>query len=358
MDKFEILIKAAGKITKEKRIDNLIELLSNLARDLIEADRCSLFLIDEKNKELYTVFAHVVGEIRIPIQSGIAGYVAKTGKSYITEDAYSSEYFNPEIDKITGYKTQNLLAVPVFDSQNKVIGVYQVINKKDSFNNLDLKLMELIAEFAGAALETKILNEKIKEIYKKALMKLSKLAEYRDPESSNHLLRVGYISSLLAKQMGIDEEKCETLFLASMMHDIGKVGVPDSILKKSGRLDPDEWEIMKRHPIIGFEILQDEESELLQMAALIALEHHERWDGKGYPFGKKEREISIWARIVSVADNFDTLTTDKKETLSWSIEEAVNYIESMTAKAFDPEVVEIFLKNIDKIIEIRERYRD
>jgi len=115
---------------------------------------------------------------------------------------------------------------------------------------------------------------------------------------------------------------------------------------------------MKKHPIIGYELLYDEESELLQMAAIIALEHHERWDGKGYPFGKKEKEISLWARIVSVADNFDTLTTDKCDRASWSIDEAVNYMEVMKEKAFDPQVVNIFLENIEKIIEIKEKYKD
>lgn len=358
MNKLEILIKAAGKITREKNLNNLIEILSNLAKDIIEVDRCSLFLIDEQNKELYTIFAHGVKEIRIPMSSGIAGYVVRTGKAYVTEDAYRSKFFNPEVDKASGYITRNILAVPVFDSHNKVIGVYQAINKKDRFSSEDAKLMKLIAEFAGAALETKMLHEKIKEIHKKALIKLSKVAEYKDPESPNHLLRVGLISSLLAEKLGMDEEKCDTLMLASTMHDIGKIGIPDSILQKSGKLDPDEWEIMKKHPVIGYEILQDEESELLQMAAVIALEHHERWDGKGYPFGKKEKEISIWARIVSIADNFDSLTIDKGDRQSWSIEETIKYIEVMQGKAFDPEIVSIFLDNIKKIIEIKGKYRD
>jgi len=358
MDKLEVLLKTAPKITREKNLNNLIQILSNLAKDIIEVDRCSLFLIDEQKKELYTIFAHGLKEIRIPITSGIAGYIAKTGKPYVTENAYKSKFFNPEVDRLSGYRTRNILALPIFDSKGKVIGVYQAINKSDKFSNTDIKLMKLIAEFAGAAIETKMLYEKIKELHKKAFIKLSKAAEYKDPESPNHFLRVGLISSLIAEKLGIDEEKCELLMLASTMHDIGKIGIPDRILQKSGRLEPDEWEIMKKHPVIGYELLYDEESELLQMAALIALEHHERWDGKGYPFGKKEKEISLWARIVSVVDYFDTLTTDKGDRESWSIDEAVNYMEAMKEKAFDPEVVNVFLENIDKIIEIKEKYKD
>jgi HD-GYP domain-containing protein (c-di-GMP phosphodiesterase class II) len=358
MDKLEILLKAFPKITREKKLPNLIEILSNLAKDIIEVDRCSLFLIDEQKKELYTILSNGIQEKRSPKTSGIAGHVLRTGKTYVTEDAYKSKFFNPEIDKLSGYKTKNILAVPVFSSKGEVIGVYQVMNKSSKFNNADIRLMKLISELAGAAIEATMLYEKIKEVQKKVLIKLSKAAEYKNPESLNHFLRVGLISSLIAEKLGIDEEKCELLMLASTMHDIGKIGIPDRILQKSGRLEPDEWEIMKKHPIIGYELLYDEESELLQMAAIIALEHHERWDGKGYPFGKKEKEISLWARIVSVADNFDTLTTDKGGRASWSIDETVNYMEVMKEKAFDPQVVNIFLENIEKIIEIKEIYKD
>jgi HD-GYP domain-containing protein (c-di-GMP phosphodiesterase class II) len=358
MDKLEILLKAFPKITREKKLPNLIEILSNLAKDIIEVDRCSLFLIDEQKKELYTILSNGIQEKRSPKTSGIAGHVLRTGKTYVTENACKSKFFNPEIDKLSGYKTKNILAVPVFSSKGEVIGVYQVMNKSSKFNNADIRLMKLISELAGAAIEATMLYEKIKEVQKKVLIKLSKAAEYKNPESLNHFLRVGLISSLIAEKLGIDEEKCELLMLASTMHDIGKIGIPDRILQKSGRLEPDEWEIMKKHPIIGYELLYDEESELLQMAAIIALEHHERWDGKGYPFGKKEKEISLWARIVSVADNFDTLTTDKGDRASWSIDEAVNYMEVMKEKAFDPQVVNIFLENIEKIIEIKEKYKD
>jgi len=358
MDKLEILLKAFPKITREKKLPNLIEILSNLAKDIIEVDRCSLFLIDEQKKELYTILSNGIQEKRSPKTSGIAGHVLRTGKTYVTENAYKSKFFNPEIDRVSGYKTKNILAVPVFSSKGEVIGVYQVMNKSSKFNNADIRLMKLISELAGAAIEATMLYEKIKEVQKKVLIKLSKAAEYKNPESLNHFLRVGLISSLIAEKLGIDEEKCELLMLASTMHDIGKIGIPDRILQKSGRLEPDEWEIMKKHPIIGYELLYDEENELLQMAAIIALEHHERWDGKGYPFGKKEKEISLWARIVSVADNFDTLTTDKCDRVSWSIDEAVNYMEVMKEKAFDPQVVNIFLENIEKIIEIKEKYKD
>lgn len=359
MEKCEIFLKVAGQITKERKISNVIELLSDLAKQTLEVERCSLFVVDSSSNELYTVFAHGIREIRIPIDKGIAGYVARTGEVYVTENPYESPYFYGEVDKKSGFITRNILAVPIFNSKREVIGVYQAINKDSPFSDEDIRALELIAEFAGTALEAKMLEEKLKQIHKKALIKLSKIAEYKDRESPNHLTRVGLMASVLGKQLGVDEDSCELLQLASMMHDIGKVGVPDYILSKTDRLDPDEWEIMKRHPIIGFEILQDSESELLQMAAQIALEHHERWDGKGYPFGKKEKEISLWARIVSVVDTFDTLISfGESAEQRWSIEEAVAYINSMSGKAFDPEVVEAFNQKIDQIVEIFEKFSD
>ncbi|MEJ5226882.1 HD domain-containing phosphohydrolase [Thermodesulfovibrio sp.] len=358
MDKLEVLLKAAGNITKEKRIDNLIEILSNLAKELIEADRCSLFLIDEERKELYSIFAHGIGEIRIPIDSGIAGYVARKGELYLTYDAYSSEFFNPDIDRLSGYRTENILAIPLFDSKEKIIGVYQFINKEGVYTEEDLKLVRLLSEFASTTIEAKILQEKIQDAYKKILIKLSKASVYKDPEPPNHFLRVGLISALIAKKLGIEEQKCDTLLLASTLHDMGKIGIPDSVLFKAGNLDPDEWDIMKKHPLIGYEILYDDDIELLKMAAVIALEHHERWDGTGYPLGKKEEEISIWARIVSIADNFDTLTSEKRFEGAWDFTRAVDYINLMSGKAFDPKLIDIFNENIDKIRQIKTNYED
>jgi len=174
MDKLEILLKAFPKITREKKLPNLIEILSNLAKDIIEVDRCSLFLIDEQKKELYTILSNGIQEKRSPKKSGIAGHVLRTGKTYVTENAYKSKFFNPEIDKLSGYKTKNILAVPVFSSKGEVIGVYQVMNKSSKFNNADIRLMKLISELAGAAIEATMLYEKIKEVQKKFLLNFQK----------------------------------------------------------------------------------------------------------------------------------------------------------------------------------------
>jgi len=142
------------------------------------------------------------------------------------------------------------------------------------------------------------------------------------------------------------------------MHDIGKIGIPDAILLKKGKLDDQEWEVMKRHTIIGYEILRDSSSELLQMAALVALDHHERWDGTGYPNRKRGEEISLWGRMTAIADVFDALMSRRPYKEPWSLERTVDYMGGLSGKAFDPQLMEIFLENIEEVMDIRERYRD
>jgi len=146
--------------------------------------------------------------------------------------------------------------------------------------------------------------------------------------------------------------------IAAPMHDIGKIGIPDAILLKKGKLNDWEWDVMKKHTTIGYEILKDSSSELLQMAALVALDHHERWDGTGYPNGKKGEEISLWGRITSVADVFDALLSKRPYKEPWSLEKTVEHMNSLKGKQFDPQLVELFFSDLDEVMKIREKYRD
>lgn len=166
------------------------------------------------------------------------------------------------------------------------------------------------------------------------------------------------MSSLIAQKLGYDEEYCYNLQLAAPMHDIGKIGVPDAILLKKGKLEGEEWEIMKRHTIIGYEILKDSDSELLQMAARISLEHHEKWDGSGYPYGKKGEDICIEARITAIVDVFDALTSERPYKPAWSVEETSKYMKELSGKHFDPNLLEVFLENMPEILKIKQEFAD
>jgi two-component system response regulator RpfG len=190
------------------------------------------------------------------------------------------------------------------------------------------------------------------------LLRLAKAGEYRDEGTGNHVLRIAHYSRLLAEALQLSERICEDIELAAPMHDIGKVGIPDRILLKEGPLDEREMEIMKEHPVIGYEILKDSPSRYITLGAEIALSHHEKYDGTGYPNGLKGEDIPLAGRIVAVADVYDALTTRRPYKDAWPIEDAVAYIRNASGTHMDPDVVEAFLENLDKVTEIQSKLSD
>lgn len=198
----------------------------------------------------------------------------------------------------------------------------------------------------------------IREREEELIHRLSKAAEYRDPETGGHIKRMSWYSRHIAAQMGFSSIQQELILQAAPMHDIGKVGIPDAILLKPGRLDSTEYELMKEHAKIGYEILSGSASKLMQMGAEIALSHHERYDGTGYPYGTKGEDISIYGRIIAVADVFDALTSVRTYKKAWSIEDAVDFLKENTGKQFDPACIDAFFKDWDNILNIRLRFND
>jgi putative two-component system response regulator len=194
---------------------------------------------------------------------------------------------------------------------------------------LEQKVVERTRDLAAAQLEI--------------LERLARAAEYRDDDTGQHTQRVGHISALVAKAMGLPPARVETIRRAAPLHDVGKIGVPDNILLKPGRLTPEEFEVIKPHTTIGAALLSGGHSEMVQIAELIALTHHERWDGSGYPSGMKGEEIPIEGRIVSIADVFDALSHDRPYKKAWPLEDAVAEIERNGGRQFDPAVVTAFL---------------
>lgn len=195
---------------------------------------------------------------------------------------------------------------------------------------------------------------------REAIFLLSKAAEYRDPETGAHILRMARYSRLIGEHLGLDEETLDLLLEAAPMHDIGKVGIPDNILLKPGKLDDAEFAIMKQHAHIGWKILQGHSSSnrLLQVAAEIALTHHEKFDGSGYPHGRKGEGIPLIGRIVAVADVFDALTSVRPYKKAWELDRACEHIRQCSGTHFDPCCVEAFLARWDDMLRIREKYQD
>jgi PAS domain S-box-containing protein len=202
------------------------------------------------------------------------------------------------------------------------------------------------------------LHEEIKKTQYELIYRMGESVESRSKESGNHIQRVAHYSKLLARLYGMDNQEADTIFIASTMHDIGKIAIPDSILLKSTRLTDEEWKIMKTHAAIGYKILAGSNLSILSMAANIAYEHHERCDGKGYPQGLKAEEISIYARIVSIADVFDALISQRVYKKAWSLEKTIKHFNEESGGQFDHQLTQLFLQNIDAFIEIKERFED
>lgn len=354
-----ILLEFGKVINKTKTLNSVLETMANFARDILNAERCSIFVYDKKSDELYSKIAHGTEPIRVTARKGVAGYAALSKETQIVVDAYNDYRFNAEVDKATGYLTKTILAVPLLDNHENTIGVFQVLNKKDTiFTNVDAELLLLISNYAASAIENAILYDKIRATQSKIIHKLASAAEFKDQETSKHTKRVGLYSALLGSKYGLNEEEVRKLELTAPMHDTGKIGIPDRIMLKPDKLDANEFSIMQSHSTIGYHLLFDEEDEYLKTAALISLEHHEKYNGQGYPYGKKAEEISIYGRIVAIVDVFDALVSQRPYKNAWSVEEALALLQSEKGKHFDPILIDIFLDNIDSILQIYHEFKD
>ncbi|MGC8765062.1 MAG: HD domain-containing phosphohydrolase [Brevinematia bacterium] len=206
--------------------------------------------------------------------------------------------------------------------------------------------------------ELSFLTKELEVTQREVILRLCEIAEARSKETDNHILRVSQFSKILAELLGLSEKDIRLITLASPMHDIGKLGIPDEILNKPSKLTTKEFEIIKLHTIIGYEMLNKSKRDLFTSAATIALQHHEKYDGSGYPSGLKGNEIHIYGRIVAIADVFDSLSSDRVYKKAWSIDKVVEFIMEESGKHFDPELASILLKNIDTFERIKKRYED
>ena len=217
---------------------------------------------------------------------------------------------------------------------------------------------ELEEEVAKRTEELRQAFEKIKVASLDTIYRLSRAAEHRDKDTGTHIQRMSHYAATVARKVGLSEETVEAILYAAPMHDVGKIGIPDQILLKPGRLDQDEWEIMKQHSIAGAQILEGSDAESIKLAEVIALTHHEKWDGSGYPKGLKGSEIPLAGRITGIADVFDALTSKRPYKEPFPLQKAFTIIKEGRGSHFDPQVVDAFFAVQDEILLIKEKYRD
>ncbi|QJR82365.1 two-component system response regulator [Alteromonas pelagimontana] len=201
-------------------------------------------------------------------------------------------------------------------------------------------------------------SDELKRTRLQVVQRLGRAAEYKDNETGMHVLRMSHYSRILAQAYGFSAEQAETLLHAAPMHDIGKIGIPDHIMLKPGKLTDEEFAIMKTHPQIGAEILGEADSELLKVAKSVALTHHEKWDGSGYPLGLAGEDIPIEGRIVAIADVFDALTSTRPYKAAWSVTETMDFIQEQSGKHFDPRLVALMVENLPAILEIKAHWQE
>lgn len=213
-----------------------------------------------------------------------------------------------------------------------------------------------IAKYIRETLESLCLNKEIEETQREILYILGEVTEARSEETGHHVKRVSKYCKILGEEYGLTNREVKLLTLASPIHDIGKVAIPDNILLKPGKLTPEEFDIIKTHTSIGHNLLKSSNRELLQTAAIIAHQHHERWDGTGYPQGLKGEDINIYGRIVSIADVFDALGSDRIYKKAWVMDDVLNHFKKERGKQFDPDLVDILFNNLDKFLEIKNKY--
>lgn len=353
----ELLFAYMPKIAAERKMDSLLVLMADLGRSIVMADRCSLWLVDEDSGELWTKVAHGVSELRIPYNAGFVGYSVRTGEPLLIKDAYQDPRFDRRSDEKTHYRTTSVLTVPLMNSAGGVMGVYQAINKQGEnelgetgvFSIQDLERLSLTAVYSAKTVESAMLNMELEATQREIIHILGEVSEYRSQETGDHIQRVAEISCMLAKFLKLPENEVERIRLATPMHDLGKVGIPDAILNKPGRFTDDEYTIMKTHSEIGYNMLHNSKRKLLRFAAEIARSHHERWDGRGYPKGLAGEEIPLAGRICSIADVLDALSSPRCYKQPWPEEKVKDEFLKQRGGQFQPELVDVLMEHWDEI---------
>lgn len=383
-DKINTFVEVTEKLSHIKDIDSLLEEILFQARRLTGSDAGSIYLVedqklvfryvqndtlferDEANRKL--IYTHAEMEIN---ERSIAGYVAKTGKSLLIKDAYHLEEgypfsFNHSFDTSANYRTTSIMTIPLINSNSETIGVMQVLNATDEtgetipYTEQDAKYVSFFANNASIAIERAKMTREM-------ILRMIRMAELRDPkETGAHVNRVAaYTVEIYEKwaeikgfPIGETKKVKDILRIAAMLHDVGKVSISDAILKKDGKLTDEEYEAMKWHSQAGANLFEDSVSEMDVLSREVALNHHEKWNGKGYPNGIHGSNIPLSARIVAIADVYDALVSKRAYKEPWPEERVLKIIKEEAGEHFDPELVDIFLSIHDLILAIREKYSD
>lgn len=341
------LLSLAKQINSSLELKAVLLSILHAAEEVTGAEESSIMLKKEGEELQFEVAtgrgAGVLKNISLRLGEGIAGYVAMTGKPLIVNDIAREERHKREVDEMTGIKTRNLIAVPL-RLDDEVIGVVEALNKRggENFDEGDRSDLELLAEFSAIAIDKAKKHEALQELFLSSIRALTAALDARDQYTHGHSERVTRFALAIAEELGMDEASRKRLELSALLHDIGKLGIEDTILKKRDKLTKEEYEQIKAHPEKGYYILKL----IRQLEPYLpgVRHHHEHFDGSGYPDGLKGEEIPLDARIIAVADVFDALTSNRPYRSAYKSEEAVEIMRSEVGKYFDPTIFEAFMR--------------
>jgi putative two-component system response regulator len=281
----------------------------------------------------------------------------ETGLDFVQKFRKAPERKGVPIIMISG-KNDKLFDEEVDDFLHKPADPVQFLSRVRSLLKLRSKDLELAVRAEKLADTVRDRTNEILLAEEETIFRLTRAAEYRDKETKNHIVRMGHYARLLAARIGRSTSDQELIFLAAPMHDIGKVAIPDSILLKEGKLTPTEWEVMKSHARAGYEILKESDSPVIKCGAEIALAHHEKWDGSGYPQGIKGKDIPLTGRICALTDVFDALVSTRPYKKAWPLNEVLETLKKGKAQHFDPALVDEFLQIIPDVQKVRKALPD
>lgn len=343
------LYRVVQSMAIERKLDALLETITRETQSMLKADRCSVFVVEASTEELWTQVAQGLEgskTIRIPMDgTSIVAYCAKSREVINIPDAYKDERFDPAVDKQTGYRTKSVLCVPMLNRSGNIIGVFQVLNKDGGpFTSEDQEWLQALSAVAAGLIEQAQAYQEIEQFVDKTLDVLAQTIDKRDPLTAGHSKRVTNYSLLIGGVMDVQTHDVEVLRYSAMMHDYGKIGVPEEILWKNGRLTPEEYATVQTHARITFELLSNLPfTRKLQAVPYVASCHHEKLDGTGYYRGLKGDEIPFLSRIIAVADVFDALTSVRHYRNRMPIDKVYEILSSGKDNHFEPDCVDAFL---------------
>ncbi len=354
------ILTSMTEVAECRDIDTLLMKFSSIAHDLVPVDRCTVWVYDNEREVLWSRVADGIDRIETSSNEGLAGAVVHSGESAIINDVYSDPRFNPEIDKKTGYHTKNMITMPLKNSDGEIVGVFQSVNRKDcdGFTEDDMHLLLFVTVYIGREIDAALLREELESTQREIIYTLAESGEMRSQEMGNHVKRVSLYCRLLAELVGLPSKEVELIQVASPLHDLGKIAIPDSILLKPGKLTADERAVMETHAELGFNMLKHSKRRVFHAAATISHQHHEKWNGKGYPQGLKGEEIDILGRITAVADVYDALANERCYKPAWETERIISLFQEESGRHFQPELVDALLGNLDKFVVINEKFAD